>query len=424
MVRLRVQAAAALLLIAALLACALISFSTAQSDLHELASVSRPRAAAAADLYQTLADLDAQHAKSLVVGYSAAPPADGQPPTLVDDGVLASLTAQADRSRLGGDLTLLAQTSDTAGRSAVQSLLDSLSSYDALTGTEEFSATSQTDPVVGRPPVLALDYYDQAEGLLQQTLLPTVRGLLAGADQQVSADRSAAADHARLGALLLGLIGLVALVLMVWWQVDVARRHGRLLNPALLAATAALLAVALAGGLALLGAAGRIVGAVHDGYAPAAAVAQAQVSSANAEAVESRWLVDGAYRPSLQQQFDVMTRQLPGELTGVPGSGVASGPEAAFLTADSTLRSLAQGGQPDQAAVQLTGVTRGQIAFAYFDFSSRLGDLAAQRAAVFDSGVQAAGDDLSDWTAIAPVALGPALLLVVLGVRPRLAEYS
>jgi hypothetical protein len=421
--RLRLQAAAALLLTAALLVAALLCFTAAGTDLHRLAAVSEPRAAAAADLYRTLADLDAQHADSLVVGYSSVAPAPGQSPTLVDDGVLAALTAQADRRQAGHDLAALAAAGGQ-GQADVQALLDSLGTYDALSGTEEFSATSQQDPVVGRPPDLALDYYDQAEGLLQQSLLPHVRALLTAADRQVGSDRGTAVGDARRGALLLGVVGAPALLLLVWWQLDLSRRHRRVLNPALLLATAAVLSVVIAGGSALLGAASAMDSAVRQGYAPGATVAQAQVAAADAEASQSRWLVDTAYRPSLAVRFAGLSQQLHTLTVGGAGSPGVDRTEAAYLASDTLLRSLAGAGRLDRAAVQLTGVTRGQVAFAYYDFSVNLQNLANARAARFDSGVDAASGDLDGWTAIPSALLGAGLLLVVAGVRPRLAEFA
>ncbi|MFC1413448.1 hypothetical protein ACEZCY_30470 [Streptacidiphilus sp. N1-12] len=420
--RLRLQAGAALLLVAALLAAALSAFATARADLHQLAAVSEPRAAAAADLHRMLADLDAQHADSLVVGYSSAPPADGSAPVLVDDGVLAALTAQADRRELAADLTMLAGSAESDAD--VQALIEGLGTYDSLSGTEEFSTTSQDAPVAGRPPALALDYYGQAEGLLQQTLLPRAQALLTSAGDRVAADRATAVNDGRRGALLLAVVGVLALALLVWWQLDLARRHRRILNPALLAATVGVLAVVLAGGPALLGAASEVDGAVKQGYARFAVVAEARVAAADAEAAQSHWLVDSAYRPSLQAQFDQLTVRLRGLTADAAGSPGVARTQREYLAADARLRQLAEAGQLDRAAAQLTGVTRGQLAFAYYDFSRQLGLLADSSAARFDTGMSAADDDLSGWAAIPPALLGAALLLVIVGVRPRLAEFA
>ena len=421
--RLRLQAGACLLLVAALLAAVLVALGAAQADLHRLSAVSEPRAVAAADLDQALADLDAQHANELVVGYPAAPPPPGQPPVLVDDGVLAELTAQADRRRISADLTALAAAGPAGGQS-VQPLLDGLSLYDATSGTEESSVTGQSLPVVGRPPSLALDYYDLAEDQLQQDLLPQAQALLTASGQQVARDRDAAQRDGRTGALLVGLLGLVALGLLLWWQLDLLRRHRRVFNPMLLLATASVLAVVLLSAPALLGASSEVGAAVGGGYAPYAATARAQADAADAEASESRWLVDGSYRPLLQRQYTELMRTL-----GAPGAADATVPtvvrtRAAYLTADARLRSLADAGALDQASVQLTGVTRGEVAFAYYDFSTRLADQASQQLAMATRHLGTAEDDLSGWAALPPVLLGVALLLIVAGVRPRLAEFA
>ena len=424
MFRLRLQAGLALLSIAGLLASALVSFGAAQADLQRMATVSEPRAIAAADLYQALADLDAQHADELVVGYSGAPVAPGQAPTLVDDGVFDELTAQADQRRVSADLAVLAAAS-TAGDPTVQTLLDNLSLYDGRSGTEESSSTDQADPIAGRPPELALDYYDMAEGQLQQSVLPQVRDLLAGAEQQVAVDRNAVRFDARLGALLLGLLGIAALALLAWWQADLVRRFGRVVNPALLPATALVLAVSAAGVPALLGASAETGSAVSAGYTPYTVTAKALVETADAEASESRWLVDDAFRPSLQQQYTALMQTVSRQLAG--GDATAPGLErtrTAYLAADARLRSLAGAGQPDQASVALTGETRGDVAFAYYDFSTHIDQLAQRQLAVTDGHLKSAADDLSGWTVLLPVLLGLALLLVLQGVRPRLAEFG
>jgi hypothetical protein len=328
------------------------------------------------------------------------------------------------------DLTLLAASSDSAGGDSgaagteVQAIIDSLGTYDSFSGTEEFSATSQDDPIVARPPELALNYYGQAEGLLQQSLLPQVQALLSAAGDQVAADRSAAVTDGRRGAVLVAVLGVLALVLLVWWQADLTRRHRRVLNPALVVATAAVLAVTLAGGLALLSAADHADAAVRQGYDPYSTAAQAQVVAADAEAAQSRWLVDDAYRPSLGTTYDGLTAQL-GKLTaGAAGSPGVTRTERNYLASDSRLRELAGAGQLDQASVQLTGVTRGQVAFSYYDLSLQLEQLSSSAAARFDAGVAAADGDLSGWTAIPAGLLGAVFVLVLVGVRPRLAEFA
>ncbi|WP_157597277.1 hypothetical protein [Streptacidiphilus rugosus] len=425
--RLRAQAAAAMLLVAALLALALVGFSDTSARVHELVDVSEPRAVAAAQLMQALSDLDAQRAKSLVVGYSAVPSGDpGAGPVLVDDGVLASLTAQADQRAAHRALARLAASAGPAGPTDVQGLLDSLALYDAWTGTEEYAVGTQAQPVVGHPLPVAVDTYAQADSLLQSTLLPQVKALLAQADEQVGHDRDAARGAALRYAALLGLVGAAAVLVLLWWQRDLAVRHRRVLNLPLLAGTAAVLALLVGTTSAMAGSGAAVQDAVTRGYTPYAGLAQASVAAADAEARQSRWVVDEDYRPLLGAAFtsdaDQVRRLLAADTS--PGSDTVRQRFAAYLAADGTLRSVAGGGDVNEAALRLTGVARDDVAFAYYDFALHLDQSAAGDTAAFSAHAAAAEDDLTAWPGVAAVLLGSALLLVLAGVGPRLREYS
>ncbi|MFD0330351.1 hypothetical protein ACFQZC_24600 [Streptacidiphilus monticola] len=230
--------------------------------------MSEPRAALAADLYVQLADLDAQHANALVYGYDLPPqPATAaRQPQLVDDGVLAALTAQADQRRLADDLAALA---GLAGPDAVRGLNLALDRYEEDGGVQDYARDAATTaPLAGSPEPRALTAYSVADALLRHDLLPRVRALLDDADAQVARDRDAAHGAAVRALVLLLLVGGVTLAQLLWWQRDLTARYRRVVNPALLAATAAVLAFVLAGSLALSGAAGEISAAVDQGYTP------------------------------------------------------------------------------------------------------------------------------------------------------------
>ncbi|MEZ0068482.1 hypothetical protein ABIA32_004507 [Streptacidiphilus sp. MAP12-20] len=422
--RLRAQAGAALLLVAALLAVALLGFADTAARVHQLVAVSEPRAAAAGRLYQALSDLDAQRAKSLVVGYSAATPGDpNATPVLVDDGVLASLTAQADQRAADQAFAQLAASADAE---KVRGLLDTLSLYDALTGTEEYFVGTQANPVVGHPLPAAVDNYAQADALLQAALLPQVHALLADADQQVAHDRDAAHAAALRYTLLLAVLGAGAVLLLLWWQRDLTVRHHRVFSLPLLGATLAVLALLLGATSTLLDAADQVDAAVARGYTPYARLAQASVAAADAEARQSRWVVDDSYRIVLGDQFRADADQVRGLLAADtdPAAAVVRQRFDAYLSADGNLRQVAGSGDVNQAALRLTGVGRDDVAFAYYDFTLHLDQLATDHAAAFSAHAAAARDDLGVWPAASAALLGTALLLVLAGVRPRLREYS
>lgn len=348
--RLQAQAGVTLLLLTAMLVTALLGFADSADRVHQLSAVSEPRAAAAGRLYQALADLDAQRAKSLVMGYAApdptAPP--GATPVLVDDGVLAALTAQADQRDAATALAQLA----AAEPQQVQGLLNVLNLYDAWTGTEEYFVGTQADPVVGHPQAGAVDNYAQADALLQAQLLPQVAALRDAADRQVASDRAGAHDAALAYAAVLGVLGVATLLALAWWQRDLTVRHNRLLNPPLLSATACVAALLIGTTTALSGAAGEVDAAVSNGYTPYARLAQASVAAADAEARQSRWVVDTDYRPALASDFRTDSGKVEQLLTQDPSPTAAVVRQRfdAYLSSDAGLRQLADGGDVNGAA--------------------------------------------------------------------------
>jgi hypothetical protein len=421
--RLRTQATAALLLLTALLVTALLGFADSAARVHQLTAVSEPRAAAAGRLYQALADLDAQCAKSLVIGYAAPDPANPTAtPVLVDDGVLAGLTAQTDQRDAADALSQLA----AAQPQHVQDLLDTLDLYDAWTGTEEYFVGTQADPVVGHPLAGAVDNYAQADALLQAKLLPEVAALRDDADRQVSADRADAHDAALAYAVVLGALAVASVVLLAWWQRDLTSRHNRLLNLPLVATTACVAALLIGACSALVGAAGEVDSAVSAGYTPYSRLSQASVAAADAEARQSRWVVDTGYRPALASDFQNDSghvRQLLAEDRSSAAAVVRQRFDA-YLSSDTGLRQVADGGDINGAALRLTGVGREDVAFTYYDFSVHLDALAATDAAAFSTHAGAASDDLSGWAGISAGVCAAAMLLVLGGVRPRLREFG
>jgi hypothetical protein len=80
-------------------------------------------------------------------------------------------------------------------------------------------------------------------------------------------------------------------------------------------------------------------------------------------------------------------------------------------------------GDTATALVLDTGTARGQEAFDFYFYDTALNQLSDQRLAAFDSAMSAARDDLSGWSWLPWALIGVALTGLVLGVRPRFAEY-
>ena len=94
-----------------------------------------------------------------------------------------------------------------------------------------------------------------------------------------------------------------------------------------------------------------------------------------------------------------------------------------FQRDDQNLVSLVEAGRLDEATEVLTEVARGHVAFDFYDFSTRLNTLIDLQQADFARDTGTAGAALDGWPAIPLAVLGLAVIAVLGGVRPRLAEY-
>ncbi len=415
----------ALLALAVLAALALLGFDDARSDTGSLREAVENRAAVAAGLHFALSDLDAQRADELVPGHAANDPAEQ-----VGDPLLALITANQRRAEISGLMRRLG--ADPSQGPRVQRLFDALGRYDELSGQAEYVDDLHSDRPAGHPPAVAVNLSAQAGVVMRDQLLPTVDTLDTVYQRQATALQHTAHTDALRAAVLIGLSGTLAGAVLVWWQLDLSRRYRRRINPALAAATLAVVAVTVAGVTGPLSAAGQLSRAGDNGLVPWSRLAQAQAVAADAAAAQSRWFVQDPGAASVyRDEYNDRIRQLTGLITPPPGTAAAELPRyaatakplAAFQADDATLRTLVGQGRLDDAAIVLTEVGRGRVAFDYWDFATRLEVLGQTRRADFETAYASAASALDGWPAIPMAALGAAALLVLAGVRPRLTEY-
>ncbi|MBY8882488.1 hypothetical protein [Actinacidiphila acidipaludis] len=232
-------------------------------------------------------------------------------------------------------------------------------------------------------------------------------------------------------ALALGGLGALTLGFLLWWQRELARDYRRSVNPAVALGTAAVIAVTLAGTLSL-SAGASAVDAVGRGLRPWTRLAEARAVAAEAAASESRWFVhDAAFGAGDQAEFGRLTSRLDTLLA--PDGRATAGERAAyqdvavryrrFRADDTRLRSLKNAGNIDEGATVLTEVGRGDVAFDFWDFATTLDRLAQGQLTGFTTRASDARAALDGWPAVPAGVLGAAAVLVLLGVRPRLAEY-
>ncbi|MFI1098159.1 hypothetical protein [Streptomyces sp. NPDC020917] len=423
--RLGIRAVTALVLIGTLCALAVVAGVTVRDDTAQLRTTVAERAEAAAQLRFALADLDAQRADTLAPGTSAT---DAE--VTVGNQLNALITAQQRRTQISDLLRQLG--GDRAQGDRVRSLLDALGRYDDLSGRAAYVDEQSPARNAGHPPRFAVALNVSAGQIMRDDLLPVATELSSVYLRQAESQQARAHDAAVRWALVLGLLGAVTLAFLLWWQRELARDYRRSVNPAVALGTAAVIAVTLAGTLALTAGASSVDGAVARGLRPWTRLAEARAVAAEAAAAQSRWFVhDAAFGAGDQAQFGQLTERLDALLA--PGSQATAAERPAyqdvltryghFRADDTRLRSLKASGNIDEAAAVLTEVGRGDVAFDFWDFATTLDGLAERQLADFTAQVSDAHASLDGWPALPAGALGIAGVMVLLGVRPRLAEY-
>ncbi|MFI2303780.1 hypothetical protein ACH5AL_33855 [Actinacidiphila glaucinigra] len=421
--RLVVQATAALVAVVALCLAVVVGAVTVRSDAERLRDTAAHRAAVAAELGFALADLDAQRANQLVPGHAA-----DDPEVSVGNRLLALITAQQRRAQASELLRQLG--GDEAHAAQVRGILDLLGRYDDAGGRAAYVDEQHHERAAGHPPAVAVAFSAEAGDIMHSHLLPKVAALANAYDAQAVAASRGAQDAALGSAVAVGVLGLAAVAVLLWWQRDLTRRYRRMLNPALAAATAVVLGVALAGVVSFTGAAADLGAGTRDGLRPWSRLAQARAVAAEAAATQSRWLVNGA-EPQQRAELDTLDRRLGGLLA--PGGWASADERPAyadvneryghFRADDRKLVELMAGKRIDEAAVVLTDVGRGEVGFDFWDFATTLDALARHQQADFVSRTDAARSGLDGWPEVPAGLLGIAAVLVVVGVWPRLAEY-
>ncbi|MRH93084.1 hypothetical protein GFY24_37655 [Nocardia sp. SYP-A9097] len=410
-----------------------------------------PTVTATEDLYFALADMDAQLANVLLAG---------------DDSVLAATRAAAltgyEHRRVQADADLQQAMTIATGDDAalrIRELLDRFGQYEAL-AAETMQLSDLDRGPAGQPSARTLEDYRSASGLVPDLLARAQK--LADSNSGVLESSYSTAEHttvaarirlAVLGALLLGtLIGLQILL-----RVTMHRR----LNPALIVATALGTALLIGGFAGNSTAAQQLTIAKKDAFDSLLALRQARAVGYSANADESRYLLDPEHAAEHQQAFLTASQRL----AGVPVHSVFdydAGLDTALtayrttgevnLSADSflgkELRNITFAGERDTAVGTLNAYQVYQrddrrirelartdlpAAIALCTGSSNEHFTAYDNALVatidinqraFDASIGETESALAGWNNWLPLAGTAAILsLILLGVRPRLAEY-
>ncbi len=280
------------------------------SGLRVIGYQTAPVVDASTDLYLRLNDMDAQLANILLVGSAK---------NLGFTRAQAIGIFQSDRHQASIDLQQASAEAvvDPAAAQSIRSLLDALGSYEALAAQVTF-VSGQGSQLAGKPSPATLALYTKATDLLRAQLLPAAQDLTnrnaAILQNTYVADRGQALT-ARNWIFVIGVMLLVAVIAL---QVYIARRFHRWINPAIVAATLIAATLAISGVRLTSNEAQYLYVAKVEAFNSILPLDQARAVSYDANADESRYLVDPALAAKYQQSFLAKTL----ELVDLPGAGI------------------------------------------------------------------------------------------------------
>ena len=352
---------------------------------------------------------------------------------------------------------------DPAAQRAVSSVLDALGRYEAL-AADAIVVNQRGHDSAGRPSAATLSYFQQATDLMSTTVLPAAASLTtanaSALDASYNQDRSTAAS----GQVLVLVLGLAVAGVLLGTQVFLAGRYRRLVNPALVAATVLAVGLAIAAAVQLGAQAGNLKVAKQDAFDSILALTQARAVSYDANADETRFLVDPGRAAAYQDAF--LRKSL--ELVNVGNVGIFSydaalaadirayqadhadvrfggylgtefrnitfpGERAAATRAllayqvyekyDRKLRAMAKTNLAQAIAFDI-GTSPGQSDWAFNQWDGALGSVITINENAFTAAIRDGHTTGSPWIALIP-AIGTVLIaaLAIAGTRPRLAEY-
>jgi hypothetical protein len=427
------------------------------SGLQLIGHRSDPEVLASTDLYFRLNDMDAQVANVLLVGRQRG---------LGTDWQQAQAIYEQDRRQSDRDLQRAAAVGGSAlsAQRPLRSVLDGLGRYEALAG-EAMYVDGQGAPTPGRPPAAALMLYRQATDLLQGSILPSAHSLAAANAADLDRAYLAKRSAARHGALWVALTGVALLTVLATMQIYLAVRYRRLLSPPLAGAALIVLVLASVSVTGLYAQAGHLRVAKSEAFDSIIALSQARAISDDANADESRYLVDPARAARYQRAFESESQQL----AGLAGAGIFqydaalaraisayhannadirfggylgaefrnitfTGERAAaqrtlaayqvYERDDRHIRALNRSGDLSGAIAFDTSYAHGNSNWAFTQYQNALAALIAINQRAFNRAISAGQQGLNGWTGPIPAAAVILVTVLVLaGVRPRLAEY-
>jgi hypothetical protein len=432
--RIRALALAAALAVAALFVAVSVGLGGARDGLQVIGHDAGPQVVATSDLYFALSDMDAQLAHVLLSGREHELGAGRDAALKLYD----QRRGEADRAVLQ---TFDIAGQDPVGQRTIQSVLDRLGAYERL-ASQALLLDEQSAHAAGPPPQAVLDLYRQATDLMRFNLLPQAYNLTLESATIVRRSYESRQSGLMTARVWVALTGLAVIALLVALQYFLARRFRRTFNPALVLATVVAFGLVIAASALLSNTAGHLRDAKEHGFDSTLALARGRAISNSASADETRYLLDPARADTYAQNYldksqsiayvpagnlrtyyealgkAVTDKKIPlGFLAGQ--TGPVLGAYQAVQQDDQRLRSLTTDGKTRDAVMLRTG----QMIENFQAYDNELGKLIRTQRATFDEEITAGDRGLHGWRQALPPTAAGLLLLLLVGIRPRLSEY-
>lgn len=340
----------------------LISGMSGTDDGMAALSAKAAEAKAADDLYLHLTDMDAQAADALLVGYHPTGSVPREVSAATDMG-----TYDAERSAADADLQLLGLNPALAAQ--VRALLDALGGYESLIGQAVYVDQGTLSEAPAAPPRPALGLYEQATASMHRDILAAASQIRDEDDREINASYSAARDSASLEAALVAVLGVLLLALLIGADRYLSRRFRRVFAPALALAALTVATVTATAVADFVAATHDYQVAKQDAFDSVSALTNAEAISYDANADESRWLLDrsGTYQAGFFADADRIAHMYALD------AGTAAKDPASYYSAleAATTRLTLNGSQNTDSHVEIGGYLGSELANITFDGEAR-----------------------------------------------------
>ena len=430
--RIRGWTAAGLVAVIALVAAVSTGLEAARQGIRLVGEDAGPQVVHTGHLYFALSDMDTQLAGVLLIGREH------------DLGVGRDRSAALYRDRRSEAHRTLLQAfeiagTDTASRRTVQEILDCLGTYEQL-ASRALLLDDQAAHRAGPPPEEVLDVYRQATDLMRLDILPKAYNLTLETARGARGVKAPARAHVLRSRITVGVASVLLLAVLAGLQIYLTRRFRRLINPALALATALTLVLAGWALLVLGSSSAHLHDAKEEGFDPTLTFTRARAISNTAAADQTRFLLDPERAATYSQVYLDTSQSIAyreagsltdyhrglasqptelGFLGGIPRHAEVLVRYRAFQQQDEVMRGLVREGRDREAVILRTGL----MSELFTAYDLELSKLIANRNADFEREVDAGAAALDGWNRGLPAAGLVLAVLIVVGVRPRLAEY-